>query len=466
MSSVKKNNHPSYLIPVYLRNGFVIAVSLLVWIFLIFSILPATPDLNPPPLPTTVCPEDTGLFYIYDLPPKFNHDLLLRCRSLNVYTNMCTYIANHGLGFPTHSAILSDQVNGSNWYATHQFIAEMIFHARLENHRCRTEDATQAEIFYAPFYTGLYASSVFRLSDLPERDRLALEFNEFIRQQSVFRRSGGEDHFLVTGRTAWDFMRKDNDNQEDFGANRLFMLPEIRKMTILTVERHPWEGNNQFGIPYPSYFHPWVSSDVSIWQEKVYKSRRTHLFSFVGGPRKGLEKAAVREQILLQCGKSNRCLRSKCEPGSVLCYEPGRVLDVMMKSEFCMQPPGDSFTRRSVFDSILAGCIPVFFSEHTAYTQYGWYLPGSREEYSVFVPKKKWGNIEEELSSVPEPVVRRLRTRVIELIPSLTYAHPNSTEPGFRDAVDVALVKLTQNVRQLTVREKTGRDQSRPGLRL
>ncbi|XWS09224.1 hypothetical protein CRYUN_Cryun40dG0067200 [Craigia yunnanensis] len=34
---------------------------------------------------------------------------------------------------------------------------------------------------------------------------------------------------------------------------------------------------------------------------------------------------------------------------------------VFQSSIFCLQPLGDSYTRRSIFDSILAGCIPVLF---------------------------------------------------------------------------------------------------------
>ncbi|KAF2298105.1 hypothetical protein GH714_014702 [Hevea brasiliensis] len=46
------------------------------------------------------------------------------------------------------------------------------------------------------------------------------------------------------------------------------------------------------------------------------------------------------------------------------CFHPSKDMNVMrlfQNSVFCLQPPGDSYTRRSMFDSILAGCIPVFF---------------------------------------------------------------------------------------------------------
>lgn len=396
------------------------------------------------------CPEGIAQFYMYDLPSKFNFALLDACRTLNVYTDMCPHVANRGLGQPIFHAPGDElrRADGS-WYATHQFIGEMIFHARAERHPCRTRDPLVAELFYVPFYGGLHASSKFREPDLAERDRLAVELEEFLLEQPTWWRRNGGDHFLALGRTAWDFMRDDADSSVDFGANRLLYLPAVANMSVLTVERNPWKGRNQYGVPYPSYFHPRAEEEVLSWQDTVRRAKRTHLFAFVGGPRKGIEKAAVRAAILEQCGASPRCRRVECEPGSSQCHNPDSVLEVMMGSEFCLQPPGDSFTRRSVFDAVLAGCVPVFFSPHTAYTQFGWFLPADAKEYSVFLDgEERWGRIERELSQIPQEEVARLRSRVIRLIPRLTYAHPNATNLAFRDAVDVALPRLTQLVRE------------------
>ena len=68
---------------------------------------------------------------------------------------------------------------------------------------------------------------------------------------------------------------------------------------------------------------------------------------------------------------------------------------MMSQSQFCLQAPGDSLTRKSTFDSVLAGCIPVFFSPHTVYTQYEWFFPaGDVSEYSVYIDENalKTGN--------------------------------------------------------------------------
>lgn len=90
------------------------------------------------------------------------------------------------------------------------------------------------------------------------------------------------------------------DGGADFGANILLNLPPVQNMSVLTVERQPWEGHNQNGIPYPSYFHPKTVDEMLTWQDRVRGLERPYLFSFVGGKRKGLEKAKVRDEIVKQ----------------------------------------------------------------------------------------------------------------------------------------------------------------------
>ena len=42
-------------------------------------------------------------------------------------------------------------------------------------------------------------------------------------------------------------------------------------------------------------------------------------------------------------------------------------------SVFCPAPPGDSVTRKSIFDALVTGCIPVIFAK-ASLNQYRWHL--------------------------------------------------------------------------------------------
>ncbi|XWS40420.1 hypothetical protein CRYUN_Cryun18bG0139500 [Craigia yunnanensis] len=386
--------------------------------------------------------------YVYNLPAEFNLGLLDDCSHLNVYTNMCPQVANRGLGQPLDNMDLGSS-DSNPWFATHQFIAEMIFHARVENHPCRTWDPAKANLFYVPFYGGLHVSSKFREQNHTIRDALAVRLIDYLLDQPTWHKHYGKDHFIALGRTSWDFMR--TDSGPDFGANCLLNLPSVKNMSVLTVERNPWKGSNQHGIPYPSYFHPTTSDQMLTWQRMMRQSNRPYLFSFIGAPRKGVDKAAIRDEMIKQCTESTRCKLLKCDGGNPKCYNPSEILRVMRESHFCLQAPGDSFTRRSTFDSILSGCIPVFFSRHTAYTQYAWFLPVEESKYSVYMDEQgdESKSIEEELLKISKEEVERMRTTVIDMIPRLTYAHPNASNSdlGFEDVVDVALEALAQHVR-------------------
>ncbi|KAH1088481.1 hypothetical protein GYH30_019496 [Glycine max] len=134
------------------------------------------------------------------------------------------------------------------------------------------------------------------------------------------------------------------------------------------------------------------------------------------------------------------CSNGVCE------HDPVRFMRPMLSASFCLQPPGDTTTRRSTFDAVLAGCIPVFFEELSAKAQYGWHLPEAEfEELSVFIPKEevvfRGMRILDVLQQIPRGRVRRMRERVLELMPSVFYRKHNSS-PGLKtkkDAVDLAI---------------------------
>lgn len=375
---------------------------------------------------------------------------------------MCLHIANSGLGQPI---LQWDQVGnpkgadseaaGSSWFATNQFTGEVIFHERMKRYRCLTTDPSRATAFYVPFYAGFDMSRHVRDRNLTARDDTGIELVKFLRSKPQWKKRGGRDHFMVIGRIARDFMRL-QDSPKAWG-NKLLFLPEMKNMSSLFIEAQP-KDQNQHGIPYPSYFHPRNRSEIDRWQKRMRSKRRPFLFSFAGAPRPKLDRASIRDQILEQCSSSARCELLRCQKGESICNEPSEVMRLFTNSVFCLQPQGDSFTRRSIFDSMLGGCIPVFFTEHSAYTQYKWHLPRNRSSYSVYIPEKrvqKSGNtsIEQHLLSLSADQVESMRRKVIGLIPSLTYADPRFSDADFTDSFDLTLQGLLNKINQVLISE-------------
>ncbi|OWM66936.1 hypothetical protein CDL15_Pgr008105 [Punica granatum] len=267
----------------------------------------------------------TGMsVYVYDLPAKFNSGLLEDYHHLNIYTDMCPYVAKGRLGQPIQELSLS-------WPA-----------------------------YSTPHSTvGCIASSKFHEQNLTLRDALAVELVQYLDVLPWWQRNGGRDHFLALVRTAWDFMRKPSQGPKS-GANVLLNLPAVSNMSVLTVERQPWGPVDLISSP-----------------------------SLGGG--KGLQKATIRDELIKQCAGSSKSRHIKCVGGQEDSYE-----------------------------------------------------------YSVFIDAKGGRTLGMKtgmLSKIGRDKEEKMRNKVIELIPRLTFAHPNATNLGFKDDTDVTPEALSDHVR-------------------
>ncbi|XP_076941324.1 xyloglucan galactosyltransferase KATAMARI1 homolog [Bidens hawaiensis] len=386
--------------------------------------------------------------YMYDLPSRFNDDILDDCQLFNKWQNICPFIDNSGMGpnLENPQRVFSK----SGWYATNQFMLEPIFHNRMKNYDCLTNESSVASAIYVPYYAGLDVWRYLFDHNVSTRDALAIDLAEWLREQPEWKPYDGKNHFIVAGRVIWEF-RREVDEDEAWG-NKLMLLPEFKNMTTLTIEKSPWHSNN-FGIPYPTYFHPKSDNDIAEWQGKMRRHRRRALFSFAGAPRPDMEDS-YREEIIQQCIDSTKCRIIRCSNENLKCYQPIDVMKLFQNSVFCLQPPGDSFTRRSTFDSILAGCIPVFFNPGSAYVQYLWHLPKEFDKYSVLINeddvRNKNVSIEHVLSRISARKVAEMRIEVIRLIPTVVYADPKSKLERFKDAFDVSVSKVLDVIENVT----------------
>ncbi|KAK9725859.1 hypothetical protein RND81_05G174300 [Saponaria officinalis] len=408
---------------------------------------------NPNPKPKDPC---LGRYiYMYDLPSRFNIDLVKNCSTIAKWFNHCPYVVNGGFG-PLFNYTSEDEsafASTNSWYETNQFMLSVIFHDRMKNYKCLTKNSSLASAIYAPFYAGLEVRKYLDESDLSVRDAGAVAFASWIRAQPEWGRDSGWDHFFVVGRINWDFRRL-SYTTSNWGS-KLLNLPESRNMTMLTIESSPF-GNNDFAIPYPTYFHPSRDSEVYEWQTRVTRSKRRYLFAFGGAPRPNAT-GSIREELIKQCQNAtkNRCNLVNCKPGDEMCVKPSHFIKTYLQTDFCLQPPGDSFTRRSTFDSILAGCIPVFFHPGSAYAQYMWHFPRNYTKYSVFIPIKGIENrtvrVEEVLSKYSERDISAMRQEVVGLIPRIIYARKKleTIEDAFDITVNSVLKRIDENVRQV-----------------
>ncbi|KAL6580469.1 hypothetical protein OROMI_008493 [Orobanche minor] len=392
------------------------------------------------------CPN--GEVYVYNLPPVFNTEIVKNCHNLNPWSSRCDALSNLGFGRPAHgiSTIMPENVTG-NWFWTDQFSLELIFHNRMLNYRCRTLEPQSAAAFYIPFYSGLAVEKFLfaKNSTTEERDRQCKMMLDWVSDQPYFAKSNGWNHFITMCRVSWDFRRS---KDQDWGSSCIYM-PKMRNITRLMIEKHPWDYFD-VAVPYPTGFHPTSVSDLRIWQDFIRSRRRRTLFCFAGATR-GFIKNDFRGILLNQCYSEPGSCRvvdcggSKCTNGT------SAILETFLDSDFCLQPRGDSLTRRSIFDCMLAGSVPVFFWHRTAYLQYDWFLPGEPGSYSIFIDRNEVKNgtsIKGVLEKISKEKVKRMREKVIEYIPRFIYANWNKGLEGVGDAFDVAVEGFLRRVKE------------------
>eukprot|EP00249_Psilotum_nudum_P001166 c13512_g1_i1 orf=117-1913(+) len=374
-----------------------------------------------------------GRIYVYNLPSVFNSDLIANCSSLNPWNNICGSLAKDGLGETLGDS--SPLGQEGSWYATDQFTSEIIFHRRMLQHPCVTDNPDLASAFYVPFYAGLDVGRFLWLESSPEqRDFLARRLLQWLDTKYYWKRNGGWDHFLMVGRITWDFRRS---RDLDWGSS-FFYIPPMLNTTRLLIERNPWDGN-EMAVPYPTSFHPKSDPDLKRWQDYLRNRPRKFLFSFAGAPRKQFVDD-FRLILLNQCRQAESCSSLDCS--AKRCEGSHNAMNLFLDSTFCLQPRGDSFTRRSIFDCLIAGSIPVFFWHQSAHWQYRWHLPADESSYSVFISKADMMNgtiIEQVLKSLPEEKVERMRDTVITALPHFIYAESAGSLTTTNDAFDIAV---------------------------
>lgn len=395
--------------------------------------------------------------HVRHLPPQFNLDLLSNCSEYPLFDNFCPYLANHGLGQKTHNM-------SHSWYRTDPFMLELVFHRRMLEYPCLTSNPSHANAIYVPYYGGLDSLKYLFGPEYNSSFQHGLELYDFlvhVDSPDIWSRNKGHDHFMVMARPAWDFNQPLNSDPILFGTSFL-ELPEFYNVTALTLEgrAYPWQ---EQAIPHPTSFHPSNLAFFESWVNRLRRSRRTTLMLFAGGG--GISaNPTVRRSIRLECenvtsmsangtGYEKLCEFVDCSNG-VCQHDPIRFMKPMLQASFCLQPPGDTPTRRSAFDGILAGCIPVFFEDLSAKKQYGWHLPEEKyEEFSVFIRKEdvvyKGLSILDVLTSIPRAQVRRMREKVLEMMPRVMYRKHGSSL-GLRtkkDAFDIAIEGTLERIK-------------------
>ncbi|KAL6555530.1 hypothetical protein OROHE_007202 [Orobanche hederae] len=269
--------------------------------------------------------------YVYDLPSKFNKEIMSHCNSMIPWVDLCKFFSNGGLGEPIWKL-------GKGWFHTHQYVLESIFHSRALNHPCRVPNPNETRLCYMPFYARLdvlrwHLKNVFH----DVKDSLSHELVKWLKTQEPWFKNLGKDHVFILGIISWDFRRY---NGSSWGS-RFLEFDEMQNPVKLLIKRNTCHVND-ISIPHLTFFYPESSDDIITWQTKIISSSRQILINFTGASRPDSSKN-IRSILIDQCSILGDCRFMNCSSGS--CNDqPESFIELFMESEFCLQPLGDSST--------------------------------------------------------------------------------------------------------------------------
>ncbi|MCO5561291.1 hypothetical protein L7F22_014912 [Adiantum nelumboides] len=444
------------------------------------------------------------LIYTYRLPAEFNEELVRRCNvGYKRYCDKwfcipCHRLENYGFGPKVPAAAQNmpqnvDQSDGMQysdqvelvpkeaWYRTDQYSLEVIFYEKMKRHQCTTVNPEEASAFYIPYFGGLDLAFTLFSGRVHLMDALQQRLVGWLSGNPVWQsKRDVAPHFMVLGHVAWDFDRGPLQGDlihHDHGkssssmsystwGSSLLHQPLLNNTSWLLIER---KGNDHdMGLPFPTLFHPSSPTDIFLWQKEIRKVKRQWLVTFVGGSRRHFDNEAIRSlrQVLMrQCQEAEKDTTFFGEvmaggntsmKKEIACdEEPEEVMRALTKSVFCLQPKGDSATRKGFFDTIVAGCIPVLFANDTAYLQYLWHLPDEPSLYSVFIPEANVIegriNVVDTLSHIPLTQIKLMQRTIRHLIPHIIYSPPGAIHLA-QDAFSIALDSfLIHHIKQAAI---------------
>jgi len=369
------------------------------------------------------------LVFVYDLPPRFNHDLY-ECFYGTPWEAM-----NRGLGnFVGH-------IYDMPLYATDQFALEAVFHSRLLSRKdLLVSDPAEANVFYVPYYAHLAYRCLraVRHSTSPKElipfygagaEKLDKELWEYVGRQPWIHRHKGADHAMIAGAIGAEVTGTTPD-QCTIG-----MQIEARKFTMGAMEHtDPMMGYpsaRMVPVPYTSSLH--CTARDRCGAPAHAPQDRGVLALFIGSP----HRSALRKSILDNF-KYNTSLVKMVDPGRTLGFMSHMqyYFDLMSNSTFCLEPGGDSPTRKGFFDALLAGCIPVVFEEcFLKSLPFSGMLSEKHEDFMVLIRDPR--TTLQVLLEIAETRLDSMREAGRRVAWQLNYAVPGSKDSG--DAVELFL---------------------------
>ena len=343
------------------------------------------------------------------------------------------------------------------WHNTSDLALEPLLHRRAA--MWHEPNPQAAAVVFAPYYAGL----ALRLLGSAAAAVLEQELLERLGNSTAWTGAAPGRRLLALSVVANEFA------QQDWGS-RLLLRPELAGVVVATIEARPgcnlvgaiggnyggrqipsmpsrracWgeEGVLQtaatlVGVPYPPrswHREPALSlarelrcgdgADGSGEDEGIVggEARRPKLAAYIGSTlHSQVTFYPLRHALAIQCDADG----ARCAGGEFASAE--RLLAVYAEADFCVQPPGDTATRRGIFDALSAGCVPVLLFREQLLGQYPHHLPADPFDddagggAALLLPEEKRDGFLDFLAAVPPARLATLRANGAAAAASFRY---------------------------------------------
>lgn len=188
----------------------------------------------------------------------------------------------------------------------------------------------------------------------------------------------------------------------------------------LSDDQEDGDGDESISIPFVSHVR-WTPGEDIPWS---HAHRRHFRASFVGSTSKiDLDARRIRHNVSRVCRAWSECENVALPQHVIQNSLPAiqRGLKTKRDSVFCLEPQGENIGRRSVLDSLLLGCIPVFIDVDPSAWKRLYSNFVDMTELAVYVPPDMLDDLPILLEQFDvECIQRRIRSEAIRLTYSLS----------------------------------------------
>jgi len=360
---------------------------------------------------------------------------------------------------------------------TSQFALFSIFLHRSLHYRCAVSNPEEANAFFIPY--DVFGDRMGNFYQEPEwmkqqfdpdaHCRAAMRLYQALatatpQGERWLQRHQGRDHFVVNRFMVWkatcpgitwattpgDFF--DNtvklELEGQVVGNRLVMgtLPEVAAETGLpaSVLAHTLPAHHSHSVPYPSFFHDATAAGVTAPSAFPWAPQfaRRNMLAMYGGGMHGIA-TTLRGKLGKTCFRDKRCQlvgvpHERAERNASWFSTLARA---MLGATFCLQPTGDSPSRKGMVDSVLLGCIPVLFEgKQLTLWPWHWHAPNVSAYVEGAAVLNGTLNVMDELARIPVSRVRELQEAGRAIAYQMQYSLGDVV--GRRDAFDVIMERL------------------------